>query len=184
MRCFIAVNIPGTVKELLNTFQNGLRQTSADVKWVDSDKFHLTLKFLGEIEDKNIADIVNGIAEALKGRKVFNLSFFEAGVFPDTKNPRIIWAGVKEGKEEIEEIAKNIEENLYKAGFKKDERSFNAHLTLGRVRSLKNKDALIKQILENEKKLSGVFEVKSIELVESKLHPSGPEYKCIKSISI
>ena len=184
MRLFIAVNIPDNIKESLFDFQNELKNCNADVKWTNKKQFHLTLKFLGETEENRIDNIVSGIAKALKGFKSFKISFAGAGVFPGLKEPKIIWAGALEGKKELEEIAGKIEDNLEPEGFKKEKRSFSAHLTLGRFKSLKNKDAVINKILESEKTPLGYFEAASVELMQSIIHHDGPEYKCIKSISI
>lgn len=184
MRLFVAVNIPDEIRESLFAFQNELKMSLADVKWIDKNQFHLTLKFLGDTEENSIENIVNGVSKAVLKLKPFKLSFLKIGVFPDIKRPKVIWAGVGEGKDELRKIAQDIEHNLDALGFQKEKREFSAHLTLGRFRSLKNKEALISKILRKDKIPLGSFEVKSIELIQSILHPCGPEYKCLKSIFI
>jgi len=184
MRLFIAVNIPDEIKESLFAFQQELKLSLGEVKWINKDQFHLTLKFLGETEENKIENIINGISKAVLKSKPFKLSFSGAGVFPDINKPRVIWAGTGAGKEELLKIAQEIEENLNPLGFQKDKREFSAHLTLGRFRPFKNKATVINKIIEKDKTRLGSFKVKSVELIQSILHPGGPEYKCIKSISI
>ncbi|MCB4792847.1 MAG: RNA 2',3'-cyclic phosphodiesterase [Elusimicrobia bacterium] len=186
MRLFIALNIPEKLKEDILFLQSKFKKALADVKWVNKDKFHLTLKFLGETQQDALEDILGCISASIAGLKPFRAAFSGTGVFPNIHRPRVVWVGVNEGKEKLDLIAKELEENLEVLGYPKEKRVFTSHLTLGRFKSEKNKAGLIKLVTENEKAKAeiGSFEVKSIDLMQSILHPEGPEYKCIKSICI
>ena len=184
MRLFVAVNIPEGLKEDIFLLQDEFRGALADVKWLNKDKFHLTLKFLGETDEGYIESIAAVIEKSLEGISSFQLAFFGAGVFPSLDRPRVIWVGASLGKEILEKIAQNLDQNLQHLGYQPEKRGFSVHLTLGRFRSQKNKTALIKRMLASEKKEIGSFEIKTVDLMQSILHPEGPEYKCIKSISV
>lgn len=184
MRLFIAVNIPDEIKQKISLVQDDLRRALSDIKWVSSDRFHLTLKFLGEVDPKNADSIISGLKEAASGFGQFNMSFMGTGVFPDIHRPRVVWVGIKEGREKLKLLAEKIADAMHLLDFPKEKRGFSAHLTLGRLRSQKNKSSIIKKVIANEKVEAGSCAVKSVDLMQSFLHPTGPEYKCLESVSI
>jgi len=176
MRLFVAVNIPKDIKEKISEMQSELKKAPCDVKWVNPDKFHLTLKFLGEVEDKDILSISESVACSVSGFGKFKVKVSGAGAFPGNERPKVIWAGISEGKTELERLAFNIESGLEKLGYKKEERPFSAHLTLGRVRSFKNIAVLLEKLAALENAGAGSFIVESVDLMQSLLRAEGPEY--------
>jgi len=179
-RGFIAIDIEAGPKII--KFEELIKKTGANVKLVEPENIHITLKFLGNTDEERIADIKKIIKSVVEDVKPFKISLEGTGVFPDKNYIKVIWAGIK-NSEKIEKIAEEINEKLSKLGFKKDKRKFSAHLTIGRVKTAKHKDKLL-QILDKYKDFKfAEFEVKSIELKKSQLTPNGPVYTTLAEIN-
>jgi len=176
MRTFIAIELSREIKETLSGIQDELKKAGADVKWVKTDNIHLTLKFLGEVREEKIPKIAQSLKESTNLTAPFDIQLDTAGVFPDLKFPRVVWIGIEEGKEKLIGLANQIEDMLVSLKFPKEKRGFSAHITIGRVRSAKNKDALI-QKLKQVKPLKLTQQIKSIALFKSTLTPEGPAYE-------
>ena len=136
---------------------------------VDSDT-------IDEKIEQIIKDSVNGIGP-------FSIKLKGTGVFPNKNYIRIVWIGIKD-IEKLVTIAKNIDEKIAGLGFKKEKRGFSAHLTIGRVKTAKNKDVLLKKIENYSDFDFGIQEVKSIKLTKSDLTPKGPIYLTMKEITL
>jgi 2'-5' RNA ligase len=176
MRTFIAIELSSDIKESLAQIQSHLKYSGADVKWVEKDNIHLTLKFLGEITEekrKEIEPILDGIGESIRP---FEISIKDIGVFPKIDHPRVIWASLDKGAAESKELAERIDSALLKIGFEKEPRPFAAHLTIGRVRLPKNRDALKEKILNSQIKSYNLQQISCIILFKSTLTPKGPIY--------
>jgi len=184
MRLFLAINIPEDVREKIFEIQKRLKSSMADVKWVSPGKFHFTLKFLGETDEEKIPELTSALLESMRGFKAFRVLISGAGAFPGVENPRVVWAGVTEGGETLGNLAGDIENNFERIGFPREDKKFTPHLTLGRVRSKQNIGALSKIITSLAREEAGSFDAGSVDLMQSILHQDGPEYICLKSISI
>ena len=180
-RGFIAIDIRSF--PLLLQFENEIRNLGADVKLVEPENIHITLKFLGDTDDEHIDRIGEIMNDAVKEIDPFEIQLKGAGVFPDQKYIRVMWIGMKNG-EQIGEIVNKIDEQITKLGFKKEKRGFSAHLTIARVKSAKNKEKLL-QVIEKYRDIEfGNFKVDSIKLKKSELTPKGPIYTTLKEIKI
>lgn len=180
MRLFIAVNLEEELKKKIVPLEEELRKTGADVKWVEVKNLHLTLKFLGEVEESKVTAIEQIVTPILANFSSFEMRFSGFGVFPSLNYPRVVWIGVKDGGEQLKALSEKIENSLISLGFRKEDRPFTAHLTLGRVRSAKNKQELIKKIEERENQEIGSQKVEKIYLMQSTLQPTGPIYTPVK----
>lgn len=187
MRAFIAIELPKEIKDTLAELQQKLKATGADVKWVAPENIHLTLKFLGEIDDKKFGEASSILEEAAKINRPFIMRLASVGVFPKTNFPRVIWAGIDMGEEEIKKIAAGLEEKIAEIGIPKEKRAFSTHITIGRTGSLQNKDKLIAGL----NNLAGYFldkkpqfQVAKITLFKSTLTPKGPIYEIQKEASL
>jgi 2''-5'' RNA ligase len=177
MRAFIALELSSEIKKSLAQIQSHLKYSGADVKWVEKDNIHLTLKFLGEITEEKCANVVSILDEVGMGTKPFNISIKDIGAFPTMDHPRVIWAGLGDGAAESKILAKKIDEALSKAGFPEETRPFAPHLTIGRVRSPKNNEALKQKLATNNLQLTTKLQyISSIVLFQSKLSQKGPTY--------
>ena len=134
--------------------------------------------------EENLEKIVVSLSESIRNIGQFNISFYGTGIFPNLHRPRIVWLGIKQGKDKLKEIAKIIEDEMFLLYFPREKREFSAHLTLGRLRSQKNRSAIIKKVIANEKIEVGSELISSIDLMQSALHPTGLDYKCLKSVPV
>ena len=181
MRLFIAIDLPNNVMESLSELQEKLKENMGEedrISFVKTDNIHLTLKFLGEVKE----DKIESIKERLRSVKYnkFKLSISEIGVFPDNKPIRVIWVGVKE-EEQLFELHKLIDFSMSK--YFALERDFKGHMTLGRVKMLKEWKGFSKQI-KTMKIEEHSFDVDRFQLVQSKLMPKGPEYTVIEEYNL
>jgi 2'-5' RNA ligase len=175
MRAFIALELSDEVRAELARLESALKETAADVKWVKPENIHLTLKFLGNIEEAKAEEVTAVLNNIASRNHAFEISLFKLGGFPSLNYPRVIWVGIGKGCGETDKIAKSIEDELEKIGFPKENRPFNAHLTLGRVKSGRNKAELKEKLLALELRRASCA-VSHITLFESKLTPHGPIY--------
>ena len=187
MRTFIAIALPPEVKETLGKLQDELKTAQADVKWVEPENIHLTLKFLGEIDEEQLQElsvILDGIGQKTKS---FTLELAGIGAFPKIQFPRVIWVGATKGNEEAAKIAQVIEDESSKVGIPKEDRAFSSHITLGRVRSplhLAQLTQRLMQLLQGEQIKCAPFTVRSVTLFKSALSPAEPRYERLKEVSL
>jgi 2'-5' RNA ligase len=181
IRTFIAVELNEQTRRELGQLQKRMLSASADVKWVDPENMHLTLKFLGNITQEEVNKATKILDAVSTTIHPFTISISDVGAFPNASNPRVIWVGIDRGKEQLVELYTRIEDGLAGEDFQKDERPFSPHLTVGRVRGPKNKDKL-KAAITNETFVSDdVITVDRVILFRSDLKPSGPVYTQIHS---
>ena len=187
MRTFIAIELPQKIIGTLSALQNQLKNTQADVKWVAPENIHLTLKFLGEVDEKKIEKIIQALEETAKDNQPFSIRLCALGAFPKINFPRVIWVGIDAGDEKTKNIAFVLEEKLQKLGIPKEKRPFSSHITIGRVRSGINREKLVKEldILQGKGLLQENLEflATKITLFKSTLTPKGPIYEILKEAS-
>ncbi|UCH33317.1 MAG: RNA 2',3'-cyclic phosphodiesterase [Armatimonadota bacterium] len=176
MRAFVAVNLDGNLRQAIGEAQGSLRRTGGDVKWVRPDNMHLTLKFLGWVDDARLAPIVEAVRPAVEAEAPFRLRIEGTGGFPSATAPRVIWVGVKEGAEELARLAERVEAALEPLGFDREARGFSPHVTVGRCRSAGGRDGLAAEIRAMRERPFGEMEVRRVELMRSDLRPTGPIY--------
>jgi RNA 2',3'-cyclic 3'-phosphodiesterase len=180
-RGFIAVDIDVFPKLL--EFEKEIKETGANVKLVEPENVHITLKFLGDTNESQIDEIDKIIKDAVKEIDPFNIQLKGTGVFPNQNYIKIIWVGIKQG-EPIGVIASKIDEQLSKMGFKKEKRGFSPHLTIARVKSAKGKDEIL-HVIEKYGDVQFVdIRVDSIKLKKSDLTPKGPIYTTLMDVKL
>jgi RNA 2',3'-cyclic 3'-phosphodiesterase len=184
VRIFIAVEISPGAKAKLTSLEEALKKTNADVKWVKPDNIHITLKFLGDVPGEDIEKINKAVQVAVAGLKSFKISFCQVGGFPSLKNPRVIWVGVEEGREELSKISQVIDREITRLGFSPEERVFIPHLTIGRVRTHKNIKELAQTIEKYKSDDFGQGLMNKVLVMESKLSPAGPTYSVVKEVRL
>jgi len=175
VRCFLAVDVKDEkVLTNIEKVQRKLEDSGSELKLVSKENLHFTLKFLGEVEEERIKDIIRVLKDVEFSK--FKSTYKGMGVFPNFFRINVIWVGVDLVSEvKFKELNFILEEKLYNLGFPKD-RSFVPHLTISRVKSNKNKDKLVSIIREYEDYEFGSEEVKSFVLKKSLLTPKGPIY--------
>ncbi len=177
-RIFVAVDISEAAKELVGKHQEELKKGFPTVRvgWEKREKLHLTLKFLGEIDDERLAELEVIVKKTAQKFSKFKLFLRNNGVFPNKKRAKILWFGIDDKKGSLTEIKENLEAELEKLGFAKEKRRFKPHLTIARLRE-PSKD-LVSKHLENKIEPVG-FEVSGIVIYESELRPTGSVYKIV-----
>ena len=176
IRCFVAIEIPETIQTLLTSAQEELRKYIRGASWVKRGNIHLTLKFLGDVAPNQISVIKNVIEQVTDTRSPFSMELGGIGAFPNLSRPRIIWAGVKTGADEVAAIAREIDVGLGRHGYERDKKSFRPHLTLARLKRRVNLKPLV-DVFQHYDTINGArMIVKQIRLVQSNLRRSGAVY--------
>ncbi len=179
MRCFIAIEIPEDIRAGLADLQKELAGKvdvhQGDVKWVEPESMHLTLKFLGEIPDNQIVAVCNITKEVTGRYQGFDLAIREAGSFGG-RSARVLWVGAGLECPELLEVQQDLEDELADAGWPKEGRQFSGHLTLCRIRNSKAGEKLGKLIEQYKDYDLGMVHAGSITVFESQLTPQGPLY--------
>ena len=147
------------------------------VRWVRRDAFHLTLRFLGEIEEARAAAIASALEE-LSGFGTIPLEIGEWGTFGG-RYPRVIWLGLRDNNRRLPKLRDHLDAALARVELEPDPAPFRPHLTLGRVRRQAGRDDLgaIRRAVQHRRPLQIRAELRAAALVESTLHPSGPRYR-------
>jgi len=179
MRVFIAIPCPDELKEGMVEIQESIKDLGK-LTLVKPENIHITMKFLGEVEEGKIPDI-NKRLDNLSELQSFDISLKGVGVFPSMDYIRVVWVGVDKGADRITEIHSEIDRKLNELNFKKD-KNFHPHLTIARVKFLKKKEELRNIIQKDSAMDFGSFKAERIELMRSRLSPKGPEYSIIHEI--
>lgn len=184
IRTFVAISLPESVLRAMGKTQERLRRFKFDVRWARSEGIHLTLKFLGDIEEKDVAKVGDAMARACEGVSSFVLKGEGTGVFPDMKRPRVIWVGVSGDVSLLTSLQERLEGELEKLGFPREKRGFTGHLTLGRVKSRLDETLFRQALKEAGDFVTDPFDVKSIVLFKSTLRPQGAVYDKLAEVSL
>ena len=179
-RLFVAVKIkPDPV--FLNVFFRLKKDLQYEkINWVNEDNLHFTLKFLGKTETSEIANVTETLEQIAQTTKAFDITIENLGIFGSRYQPRVIWAGIEKSVSLLS-LGENILNKLDKLGFKRDRQNFVPHITLGRIKHIRDK-AHLKQVIDtNKPHLLQHDQLKSFYLYESILTPEGPQYKVVKS---
>ena len=176
----MALTPPPEVQQAVWQVFTQLRERAYPVKWLPAEAIHATLKFLGEVEEARVPDLVRSLGEAVTGARVVTLVVKGAGAFPDPHRPRVFWAGIAPDPA-LEILADRVERVFAPLGFPTEARPFHPHLTLGRAaRNARPRDfAGMAEALESiALEVSAVID--GVDLMHSMLGPGGPAYKGIR----
>ncbi|MEE9585543.1 MAG: RNA 2',3'-cyclic phosphodiesterase [Nitrososphaerales archaeon] len=182
MRAFIAVDLSSEeVRQGIVKIQKALEPSGADIKSVEPQNLHFTIRFLGEISEVEANDICRVLKEL--DNPSFKVSFKGLGYFPHARRISVIWVGVEEGGAKLVRLAEQVEEQLKRLNFKPEKR-FVPHLTICRVKSGRNKDQLLRAADLYRDISLGTDIVSSIKLKRSQLTPKGPIYTDMLTVSL
>jgi 2'-5' RNA ligase len=177
LRTFIAVDTGKAIRDRCVALQETLARSGADVKWVEPDNLHVTLLFLGEVEDRDVPALCRAVAEVAERHDGFRLSVEGVGCFPNPRRPRVVWVGVGDGHAELVKLHEALEPPLLELGcYRREERAYTPHLTLGRVKGERATAALASALAAKAKWQAGVTEVGEVHVLSSELTPRGPVY--------
>jgi len=182
MRAFIAVDLPESIKAAISDEQHALRTggderlgAKADMKWARPEGIHLTLKFLGEISGEQVTQVTQALA-GLGSFEPFIVEVKGFGFFPDARRPRVLWVGV-EAPPALGHLAHRVETAMNRLGFAAERRSFSPHLTVARFNASRSRLELVTLLEPKRELVLGRFEVSEFFLFESRLSPSGAQYR-------
>ncbi|HUW42986.1 MAG TPA: RNA 2',3'-cyclic phosphodiesterase [Thermoplasmata archaeon] len=181
IRTFIAVEIPRFVE--LENLVDRLRKSGAKISVPRSEGLHVTLKFLGDVEEDSVTEIIGHLESSVSGFAPFDVNVAGTGTFPNPRNPRIFWVGLEDGGF-LGRIAKSINESLSTMGFAKESRPFTPHITIARVKASSGVERATGILKESEGTQFGTYLVKDIRLKKSTLTPTGAVYEDLKVISL
>jgi 2'-5' RNA ligase len=183
LRCFIAIEMSDPIKKEIGKLLDIMQKHDVDIKWVAPEHIHLTLKFLGSTSDALLPDIRESLSKILSSYKPFYIKICGTGVFPNRKYPRVIWTGIDDS-DILNKMKGDIEQAMALLGFQKEDKAFNPHLTLGRVRSSKGVMNIVNE-LDNYKTMEfGILHIDHIKLMKSDLKPKGAVYTCLHAIPL
>ena len=176
MRLFVALNLPPPVREGLWTAAAPLREAGFPVKWARGGGIHVTLKFLGDVEDEREPELVAALGRAAAGARALPLVLEGFGVFPDLHRPRVIWAGIAP-EPALEILQHRVEQEFAPLGFPTEARAFRPHVTLGRAtRAARPRDFTGLEALLGRLEFSAPALVGAIDLMQSALQSGGAVY--------
>jgi 2'-5' RNA ligase len=184
IRSFVAIELPDRVRSRLTEIQEKLKEAAGDVRWARPEGIHLTLKFLGNIQEDDIPKISEALAPVASQASPFQCTVGSLGAFPNLKNPRVIWAGVDDPSGQLESLQRAVEARLEGLGFRSEKKVFKPHLTLGRVKSARGKKDLTARVEACRNETMGPIEVNEIILFRSDLKPTGAVYSNLKSFKL
>ena len=176
IRTFIAVDLDKAVRNRTIALQETLMRTGTEVKWVEPVNLHVSLLFLGEVEDREVVDVCRVVEEVAKEHPSFLMSVETAGCFPNPRRPRVLWVGVGEGTQPLCAIHDALEIPLLELGYRREERKYSPHITLGRVKSDRPMEKLVSALAQHAGWKGGEIQVRELLVMGSKLTPQGPEY--------
>lgn len=178
IRAFLAIDLDNDLKPKINKIIKQFKQIDTRIKYVELLNLHLTLKFFGEIDSDGLKLLENKIENVVSEFEPFNVKVKGCGAFPNNNHIKVIWIGIDEDSI-IKELHDKLDSEFVKLGFDKDKK-FSTHLTIGRMKSAKNRNQVESVIEEFSDIEIGEMTVNNIVLKKSTLTPSGPIYKDLK----
>ncbi len=182
IRAFISIDIeePLVIGRLVQ-LRDMLVATGVPMKPVENENLHITLRFLGQIPVSLVDEIYNNVLARL-ALKRFKIRLVGLGAFPSITRPRVVWVGVREGGDILQEIYGEIERGLRRLGFKPEREQFVPHVTLARIKGSRNIEKLVRLLQEYSEFEIGEIVVDSVRLKQSILTPRGPIYRTLKEV--
>ncbi len=183
MRCFIAVELDSFIRDNLSALRKQLQTElwgyEKGIKWVKSENLHVTVKFLGDVDDNKIMDVCKGCDEAASEHSTFDIEVGNAGYFPPRASARVIWAGLTQGAEQLRNLFASVEDNMEMLGFDKENKPFSPHITLARIKNSENGRKAASIIDDLVTHPFGVQGVEALTIFSSNLTSDGPVYNVV-----
>ena len=176
LRAFVALALPDDTVDRLAGLQQGLKSHGLKMSWVRSRNLHLTMKFLGDIQESELAGVRGVLQQAVGRHRSLNLSLQGMGVFPGIKRPRVLWTGLGGDTEQLRSLFVALEAGLEGLGFSRERRGFKAHITLARIRKKVDSRRLLQAIEDVGRFTPQSFVARRVVLFRSDLRPTGAVY--------
>lgn len=180
IRCFLAVEISEEVRQaagrLVEKLRKGIQFTKARPSWVRLDNQHFTIVFLGNRTIEQVEQIKAALGDLTGKVAPFRAEVAGLGVFPNERNPRVLWLGVRDGAEPFSRLYDDIVKRLQPVGFEPEKRPFHPHLTLARIKSFRGTAEMISVVRSHQNEACGEFTAAGLTFFRSQLHPDGAIY--------
>jgi len=165
------------VRAALGALGRRLQPRGERISWVRPDRMHLTLRFLGDVDDEPIAELGALLSDRYAGMAPFTLSVEGVGAFPNERRPSVIWAGVGPLDGGLRAVQQMAEQAARDVGLPAEKKPFHPHLTLARIRDRRAGAGLTARLEAERAFAGGEFPVGSVSLFSSELKPEGPIYR-------
>ncbi len=177
IRTFLAIDLGQAIRKRLASLQDELAGIAPDVKWVEYDNLHITLLFLGDVDERESITVCRAAQQVTSALPGFMATVEAVGVFPNARRPRVVWAGVGEGSEQLTELHRGLESRLEELGLYRPEmRPYKPHVTLGRVKGEGPHDALAQSLGKYAEWTAGEARIREVLVMSSELTRDGPTY--------
>ena len=177
IRAFLAIDPPENILQAMFRLQEKLkREISGRISWTKPQGQHLTLKFFGDISTEDVNNICSAVQKRIVSESKLNLKIEKLGVFPDARRPRVIWCGISGNVEKLTALQKDFDSDFVDIGFPREDRPFQAHLTLGRIKDSSGLTGIDEALTKYSEFTAGEFNCTELILFQSKLSPQGAIY--------
>jgi 2'-5' RNA ligase len=184
VRLFIAINLPPDVRAEIAAATAALRAEAPELSWIDKSRLHLTLKFLGDVDDSRLDDVRAAVSRVAGQHRELLMALGGIGAFPNFRRARVVWMGI-EHEARLELLHHDIELASESLGFEIEGRAFRPHLTLARVKhDLPEARLRALSRVGKQTDFRTDFIVRSVELMSSELSQSGPTYRTVTSAAL
>ena len=184
IRTFVAIELPENIRTDLRRLQHDFTSYRFGIRWVKPRNMHLTLKFLGDVDPVHVEAIGNVLAESVGQTPVFELLPRGLGVFPNIRQPRILWTGIAGQADALRYLHRSVEIALDPLGFTADKRFFTGHLTIGRIKKRIDPKRLADALRIHQGFASDPFAVERLVLFKSDLKQNGPQYSKLREMRL
>lgn len=184
MRLFVAINLPAEVRRAIVDATAPMRQAAPKVSWVTEERLHLTVEFLGDQPEDAVVPLGAALAREAARHAPVTLALRGLGAFPNLRAPRIVWLGVAPDPK-LELLQHDLARACGELGYERDARAFRPHITLGRARTpLRAAAARALATAARAVTWSATVEARSVDIMESRLLPSGARYGVVTAIPL
>jgi 2'-5' RNA ligase len=181
VRSFVSIDLDDQqILSRVESILSSLQAIGGDLKPVERENIHLTLKFLGNVSSSRLSEVKTSLHQL--AFPAFTTEIKGAGAFPNLNHMTVIWVGVNEGWSQVEQIYEQVERLLSPLGFRKENRPFSPHITIARVRSGRKRDETASFLQHLNDESFGSFTVNKVRLKQSILSSSGPKYSTLLEI--
>ena len=183
MRLFIAIALDSAIRKKLTAVQSALQKLQPDMKLVEPDNIHLTLRFLGEVAEEQLPQLTQAIA-VVENYPAFELDLKGIGAFPVERHPKVVWVRGVDSSNTLDQMYDALEKGLVNIDFQPDDHKFSAHITLGRNKSPKYNDEFRNLMNKYAGEDFGRQAVSKVSLLQSTLTSEGPIYTNIRDFKL
>ena len=188
LRLFVALPVPEAVKAEMQFAQEELRRAlrAGGASWTRPEQFHLTLKFLGDVDAARVGELTGALRAVCAGFGPMKLRAEGMGFFPDARIPRVLWAGIRDTANRLPELQQAVERATAGHASRRGEKKFCGHVTLGRIKNIRRSEAeaLVKLAGQMAARVFGDWEAGAVELMRSELQPAGARHTCLASLRL